>query len=524
MSDYNWWKDGVFYQIYPRSYMDKNNDGIGDLAGITEKLEYIAKLGVDGVWISPFFKSPMHDFGYDVSEYTTVDPIFGTNEDFDILLKCAHELGLKIIIDMVLSHTSIEHEWFNESRKDKTNDKADWYVWADAKPDGTPPNNWQSCFGGPAWTFDTKRGQYYMHNFLKEQPDLNFHNEDVQNALLGACEYWLERGVHGFRLDTVNFYFHDKELRDNPIRNPESISVGLQIETEVPYTMQAHIYDKSRPENIGFLKKLRTLMDKYPDTMTLGEIGDDNPYKLAVEYTDGDKLLHTTYNTHLISGTNAKDLQSDTITVPFKEFQNQPGEGWASWAFSNHDVVRSVTRWGKSIKDKEAFAILLNTLLLSLRGTPFIYQGEELGLPEAKVTFEQIQDPWGKYLWPEWVGRDGCRTPMPWVSDAPQAGFSEETQTWLPIPNEHTVRAVDVQESDANSVLNKTREFIAKRKEMPILQSGDIEFIETHDDKLLGFYRILGNEKILCLFNLSEEEKSYEGIALKPLQSYIEGT
>ncbi|MEM8833242.1 MAG: alpha-amylase family glycosyl hydrolase [Pseudomonadota bacterium] len=294
MSDKDWWKKGVFYQIYPRSYLDRSGDGIGDLTGITDRLEYIASLGIDGVWISPFFLSPMADFGYDVSDYRTVDPIFGSNEDFETLLEKAHELGLKIIIDMVLSHTSIQHSWFEESRSSKDNAKSDWYIWVDAKEDGSPPNNWQSVFGGPAWTFDTKRGQYYMHNFLKEQPDLNFHNPIVQKQLLSECEYWLERGVDGFRLDTVNFYFHDKELRDNPTRPKDSEFSGVQIETPYPYIMQQHVYDKSQPENIAFLASLRELMDRYGATMTLGEIGDDDPYKLAKEYTDGDKLLHTT--------------------------------------------------------------------------------------------------------------------------------------------------------------------------------------------------------------------------------------
>ena len=282
MFDAPWWKTGVFYQIYPRSFMDRSGSGIGDLAGITDRLGYISKLGVDAIWISPFFHSPMKDFGYDVSDYRTVDPMFGTNEDFDVLLERAHDLNIKIIIDMVLSHTSIDHPWFVESRISSDNRKADWYVWADAKADGSPPNNWQSVFGGSAWTFDTKRGQYYLHNFLKEQPDLNYHSPAVQKQMLRECEYWLERGVDGFRLDTVNFYVHDQELRDNPPRDPDSFSTGVQVEKPYPYTMQQHVYDKSLPENIEFLKKLRALMEKYPDTMTLGEIGDDVPYKLAV--------------------------------------------------------------------------------------------------------------------------------------------------------------------------------------------------------------------------------------------------
>ncbi|MEM6811324.1 MAG: alpha-glucosidase [Pseudomonadota bacterium] len=521
-NEHDWWKKGVFYQIYPRSYMDRNGTGCGDLSGITDRLEYVAKLGVDGVWISPFFSSPMADFGYDVSDYRTVDPMFGSNDDFDILLKRAHDLNLKIIIDMVLSHTSIEHAWFKESRIGKDNRKADWYVWADAKEDGTPPNNWQSVFGGSAWTFDTRRGQYYLHNFLKEQPDLNFHNPAVPKQMLSECEYWLERGVDGFRLDVINFCFHDKELRDNPPRDKNAFTTGVQVESPYPYTMQSHIYDKSQPENLGFLKSLRELMDRYPGTMTLGEIGDDDPYKLAVEYTSGKDYLHTTYNTHLISGTDARNITPETIEVPFKEFMSQAGDGWPSWAFSNHDVVRSATRWGKDVQNKEAFAVLLNKLLLSLRGTPFLYQGEELGLPEASIPFEKLQDPWGIFLWPEWQGRDGCRTPMPWYEDKKNAGFSTADETWLPIPHDHVVRAVDKQLEDPDSVLHQTQKFIHWRKEQPALQLGEIEFLDTDNDSLIVFERHHDNQKMRCIFNLSEEKIIYDNVEVGALGTHYQ--
>ena len=260
-----WWRGAVIYQIYPRSFRDSNNDGIGDLPGITEKLDYVADLGVDGIWISPFFTSPMKDFGYDVADYRDVDPMFGTLDDFKKLLHKAHELNLKIIIDLVLSHTSDQHPWFT--------DKPEYYVWADPKPDmfgeRVPPNNWVSVFGGPAWTWHEEREQYYLHNFLKEQPDLNFHNPDVQQEALDIAQFWLDIGVDGFRLDVVNFYFHDRELRDNPPRD-DDLGPAVQFEGEDPYSQQNHIYDKSRPENLDFLRKLRTLMDKYPGTFTLG--------------------------------------------------------------------------------------------------------------------------------------------------------------------------------------------------------------------------------------------------------------
>jgi alpha-glucosidase len=521
-NDLLWWKKGVFYQIYPRSFMDRNGDGVGDLAGITDRLEYVADLGVDGVWISPFFLSPMADFGYDVADYRIVDPLFGTNEDFDTLLGKAHDLGLKIIVDMVLSHTSIEHAWFKESRLSKDNRKADWYVWADPKPDGSPPNNWQSQFGGAAWTFDTKRGQYYFHNFLKDQPDLNYHCDAVQKQILSECKFWLERGIDGFRLDVVNFYFHDKQLRDNPPRPKDSKTTCIQVTAPYPYTMQAHKYDKTQPENLEFLAKIRKLMDQYPGTMTLGEIGDDDPWKLASDYTSGDKYLNTTYNTHLISETETESLHKETIEEAFALFAAAEGNGWPSWAFDNHDAVRSLSRWGKKVRNKEAFCKLINKLLLSLRGTPFIYQGQELGLPEASIPFAQLQDPWGINMWPEWKGRDGCRTPMPWTEDARNAGFSQNETTWLPIPHEHVTRSVDKQEEDPDSVLNTTRRFIKWRKTKPALQTGEIDFNTDVPDSLIVFDRWTDEESIHCVFNLSEETVQYNGKKIEPLGAMFE--
>jgi len=523
IADAPWWKKGVFYQVYPRSYMDKNGDGVGDIAGITDRLNYISDLGIDGIWISPCFESPMKDFGYDVTDYRKIDPLFGTNEDFTALLNKAHSLDMKIIVDMVLSHTSDQHPWFKESRLGRENRKADWYVWADPKPDGSPPNNWQSIFGGPAWTYDTKRCQYYMHSFLKEQPDLNFHNDAVQKQMLSECEYWLEMGIDGFRFDTANHYFHDQDLRDNPPRDPESISTGLQLDTVIPYSMQKHVYDKSRPENMDFLKKIRALMDRYDGTMTLGEIGDDDPYKLAVEYTKGGERLHTAYNTHLIAGTSAGNIAPETIRTPFEEFEKYPSDSWPSWAFTNHDVVRVATRWGKGIENKVDFAALMNKLLLSLRGTPFLYQGDELGLPEASIPYEQIQDPWGKFMWPEWQGRDGCRTPMPWNKEAAAAGFSANTtdrqSPWLPIPTEHKKIAVNLQEKDERSVLRQTRDFIHWRKTQPLLQLGDIKFHETENDNIIAFDRYIDDERMTCVFNITEEAAVFNGENYPPLSA-----
>ncbi|GJL85173.1 MAG: alpha-glucosidase [Micavibrio sp.] len=488
-----WWKGAVFYQIYPRSFMDTNNDGVGDLKGITDKLDYVASLGVDGIWISPFFKSPMKDFGYDVSDYRDVDPLFGTLDDFDALLNKAHSLDLKIIIDLVLSHTSDQHPWFQDKSK------KDWYVWADAKPDMfgelCPPNNWASVFGGSAWEWSEERQQYYLHNFLKEQPDLNYHNPEVQNEVLDICKFWLERGVDGFRLDVINFLFHDQELRDNPPRDPE-LGPATQLEKEDdPYNTQAHIYDKSRPENLEFLRRLRKLMNAYPGTMTLGEVGDDHPYERAAEYTANNQFLNTAYNTHMMTGIS-KTLTADLIRQPVEAFLKQPGNSWPSWAFSNHDVVRAPSRWNANAK-------MLIALLCCLRGTAFLYQGEELGLLEAEIPFEKLQDPWGKHHWPDWPGRDGCRTPMPWDRDN-YAGLTN-TEPWLPIPDEHKKLSVTNQEVDENSVLSFTRKFLSWRKSQPDLIQGDINFIDTGDNDVLAFKR----GATVCVFNLGNKEKTF---------------
>lgn len=406
----NWWRGAAIYQIYPRSFFDTNGDGIGDLPGITEKLDYIASLGVDGIWISPFFTSPMKDFGYDVSDYHDVDPMFGSLEDFKTMLVKAHKLNLKVIIDLVLSHTSDQHPWFKDPPK------KDWYIWADPRPDmfgeRVPPNNWVSVFGGPAWTYDENRGQYYLHNFLPEQPDLNFHNPDVQNAMLDVCKFWLYIGVDGFRLDVVNFYFHDRELRDNPPRDAD-LGPATQYEGDDPYSAQNHIYDKTRPENPIFIQRVRALIDQYPERIIIGEGGDDHFFKLAADYCSGDKRLHTIYSPQLCAGAH-KRLTADLIRDPVENFLNQAPGAWPTWAFSNHDVVRAASRWcdkGEGFDHNPRLSKTLIALLGCLQGSFFLYQGEELGLPEAKLKFEDLQDPWGKHLWPDWQGRDGCRTP-----------------------------------------------------------------------------------------------------------------
>lgn len=525
----DWWRGAVIYQIYPRSFLDTNGDGIGDLPGIIEKLDYVADLGVDGVWISPFFKSPMKDFGYDISDYREIDPLFGTMDDFDALLEKAHNLGLKVIIDLVLSHTSDQHPWFSDP------EKKNWYVWADAKTDDKgnrqPPNNWVSVFGGGAWEWDDRYQQYYFHNFLKEQPDLNFHNPDVRAALLDTCKFWLDKGVDGFRLDVVNFYVHDPLLRDNP-PNTDDESYATQFEEKTPYSCQQHVYDKSRPENIWFLQALRALTDQYSGRVLIGEIGDDHPYKLAQNYTSGGDKLHTTYNPHMMSGTE-KELTADFIREPIEYFfenharvcADSPDNkhlGWPSWAFSNHDVVRAASRWYHLYEYEPAFSRLLIALLACLPGTLFLYQGEELGLPEAEIPYDRLQDPWAKETWPEWQGRDGCRTPMVWDNTQSRAGFST-AQLWLPIPASHDSLSVRQQEHDKLSALNFTKCILSWRKEHRHILRGTFEFIDTNNSKIIHIIRKNNNNETNCIFNLSDEEVVYSQKTLQPFSAHIDG-
>ncbi len=495
-TDPDWWRGAVIYQIYPRSYQDSNGDGIGDLSGIIHRLPHVASLGVDAIWISPFFTSPMLDFGYDVSDYRDVDPMFGTLGDFDALVARAHELGLKVMIDLVLSHTSDIHPWFKESRTDRTNAKADWYVWADPKPDGTPPNNWLSIFGGSAWEWDGQRMQYYLHNFLREQPDLNFHNMEVQQELLDVARFWLERGVDGFRLDTVNFYVHDKELRDNPplVTDGKESEIAPSVN---PYTFQNHMYDKSRPENLDFLKRLRDVMNEFDAITSVGEVGDDQQ-GLAIQsaYTRGNERLHMCYGFEFLSNPFPTGHRIATVLNNFSEAAS---DSWACWAFSNHDVPRHTSRWNLSKESHQLYA----ALLMSVRGTACLYQGEELGLTEAYVPFEDLQDPYGKRFWPKFKGRDGCRTPMPWSHDRTNGGFSDG-KPWLPVAMEHVQVAAETQDSDDGSTLNFYRNMIAFRKNHPALLKGEIELVTVEDD-FLSFERTHGNVRMFCAFNMSDE-------------------
>lgn len=485
----------IIYQVYPRSFSDSNNDGIGDLAGIEQKLSYIKSLGVDAIWISPFFKSPMKDFGYDVSDYRAVDPIFGTMDDFRKLMKRAKALELGIIVDMVISHTSEEHTWFKQSRA-RENGKSDWYLWADPKPDGSPPNNWVSVFGGPAWRWDAERRQYYFHSFFSSQPDLNMHHPDVQNAVLAEMDYWLDMGVSGFRFDACNHIFQDQALRNNPPR--EDTSAALH-----PYGFQLHVYDQARPEMLPFLERIRKLLDAY-GAFSLAEVGGHDALKLMGQYT-GKTRLHSAYSFALMQP-DSSDAYVRKVITTLQESIRMPA--LPCYAMSNHDKPRVASRWQNG-RDREETAKAMLALLFCMRGDICLYQGEELGLPQADVPFERIQDPFGISFWPKFKGRDGCRTPIPWT-DALHGGFSS-AEPWLPVDPVHIEMNVERQEANPDSVLRFARDMIALRNAHPALRAGDIELLEAPDGVLM-FTRRHRDETLVCLFNMDVAPKKVSSV------------
>jgi alpha-glucosidase len=485
-----WGRGAVIYQIYPRSFRDTDGDGVGDLPGIIEKLDYVAALGVDGIWLSPFFTSPMKDFGYDVADYRGVDPLFGTMADFDALIARAHALGLKVMIDQVYSHSSDRHPWFAESRASRDNPKADWYVWADAKRDGSPPNNWQALFGGPSWEWDSRRRQYYLHNFLIEQPDLNVRNPAVQDALLAVARFWLARGVDGFRLDVVNFYVQDEQLRDNPARDWKRTPARS-------WQFQKHIHDRSQPETLAFIARLRAVLDEF-GASSVGEIGDEDPLARQIEYASGPHRLHTAYSFFLLDARAATPALFNDALEPWRG-----APAWPSWSLSNHDVPRVATRFAH---DDPRRARLYMAVLLCLRGTIFLYQGEELGLPQSDVPFEKLQDPEAIRFWPESIGRDGARTPMPWTADG---GFSSNPAPWLPMDARHLPLNAQAQANDPGSMWAFTRALIALRKAHPALRLGEWTPI-TATDAALAFLRHDENERLLCAFNFSDSEIAFD--------------
>ena len=490
-----WWKGAAIYQIYPRSFVDTNGDGIGDLPGITRRLDYVAELGVDGIWLSPFFTSPMRDFGYDVADYCGVDPVFGTLSDFDALVERAHALKLKVIIDQVYSHSSDQHAWFRESRTSRNNARADWYVWTDAKPDGSPPNNWQSVFGGPAWTWDARRGQYYLHNFLPGQPDLNVHNPAVQHALLDVARFWLDRGVDGFRIDAINFAMHDPQLRDNP----PAAGGGKRNRS---FDFQQHLYNQSHPDIVKFLERVRQVTDGYGDRFTVAEVGGDHALGEMQAFTAGDARLNSAY------GFDFLYAEKLTPALVAEVARNWPEDaGWPSWAFENHDAPRAVSRWVDQ-EHRDTFTRMKMLLLCTLRGSIIIYQGEELGLPQVDVPFDRLQDPEAIANWPHTLSRDGARTPMPWKAGATNLDFSS-AEPWLPVGSAHNGLAVDMQERADDSILHFTRSCLELRRRSSALRLGSMAVSEA-GDALLVFDRTGSGQQLRCSFNLSDRAIPFE--------------
>lgn len=506
MSDKEWWRGAVIYQIYPRSFMDSNGDGVGDLVGIAHKMDYVASLGVDAIWISPFFKSPMKDFGYDISDYRDVDPIFGTLDDFHFLLKEAHKRGLKVLLDQVWSHTSDQHIWFKESRQSKTNAKEDWYIWSDPKPDGTAPNNWLSIFGGPAWTWDSRREQYYLHHFLKEQPALNLWNPKVREQILETARYWLEMGVDGFRLDVINCALSHPELADNPVR-PEGMAMPEDMSSSNPMARQirSNGYGYLSEDTFQWLGELRSLADEYGGTFLMGEIGGDNSTKLATEYVKTDKRLHSAYSFGLTGKKLIKKLVTDTVTG----IESLIEDGWMTYALGNHDNQRFASSHGNfSDPMNKDYALFGMALLLSLRGTVCVYQGEELGLPSAELSFADMRDPYDIAMYPNSMNRDSGRTPIPWLKYGQNAGFSTAEVTWIPVYEEHIPLAVDRQETDEDSILNHYKQFLRWRSDTPIMKLGDIELLQA-PDHIIAFTRHYEGDTMLCVFHSEQSDETW---------------
>ncbi len=493
-----WWRGSVTYQVYPRSFQDDNGDGVGDLAGITRRLPHIADLGCDAVWLSPFFTSPMLDMGYDVADYTDVDPVFGTLADFDALVARAHGLGLKVIIDQVLNHSSDKHAFFAESRKNRGNDKADWYIWVDPQPDGTPPCNWLSVFGGPAFTWDARRKQYYMHSFLPQQPDFNYRNPAVVEYMESVLRFWLDRGVDGFRFDTVNYFYKDALFRND--------AADFKVKAEPdgnPYYMQYHLFSKNQPENLGWMERIRRVMDTYHDRATVGEMGEaHHAIRMMGDYTAPGRL-HQCYSFDLMG----YDYSAAFFRGKISEFFSGAPDGWPMWAFSNHDVVRHASRWAKHGTSQDALARQAGALLLSFQGSICLWQGEELGQTDTELEFEDLTDPQGINFWPEPVGRDNTRTPMVW--DGSENGGFSPVRPWLPVKPPQLARNAASQTGVAGSVLESYRAILAFRRTTPALIIGATRF---HDlpEPVLAFTRGVVPDSVACIFNLS-----HGGLALR---------
>ena len=489
MKKFLWWRDGVIYQIYPRSFKDSNADGIGDLQGIISKLNYLQELGIDAIWLSPISPSPDVDFGYDVADYCAIDKKFGTMKDFDELLKKAHQKDIHIIMDLVLNHTSDQHLWFQESKKSKDNPYRDYYLWRDPQEDGSPPNNWLSVFGGSGWEFDEKTGQYYFHQFFKEQPDVNWRNPVVRKAMLDVFKFWLDKGVDGFRLDVFSCYFKDGEFRSNP-----SKLIGIR-----PYDRMVHLYDADRPEMIPLLREIRALLDSYSERYVVGETFIATIQK-AAGYCGNDLLHAAFFFDDFLNGPWKANRFLRAIQAWEKALE---GKAWPNYVLNNHDVIRSATRYGQG-EDDERLKVAA-ALLLTLRGTPFLYYGEEIGMRESKFKKNEILDPVGLFYYPFYKGRDGCRTPMQW-DESTYAGFSTATP-WLPVHPDFSNRNVKQQEKDKGSLLAFYRKLLHLRKEHPALQRGDFEMGTSYPANTLVYFRCIDEEQIMIALNFDAKQK-----------------
>jgi alpha-glucosidase len=490
--DYLWWQTGVIYQIYPRSFKDTSGNGIGDLQGILGKLDYLANtLGVNAIWISPFYPSPMKDFGYDVADYCNVDPIFGDLATFDNLLAQAHERGIKIIIDWVPNHTSDEHPWFIESRGSQDNPKRDWYIWRDPQPDGSPPNNWGSFFGGPAWTFDERTGQYYMHQFVSEQPELNWRNPEVETAMFNTLRFWLDRGVDGFRMDVIGLIIKDKQLRDNP--SDPNAPAGLPENDLFGRLLQ--VYNLDQKDIHSVLREIRQVFDDYKERVAIGELW--GPLERWVKYygDQGDEL-HLPFNFRLMN----QPWQAAAMRQSVNEMEAVlPEFAWPNYVLGNHDIPRLASRFGG-----HAQARVAAMMLLTLRGTPTIYYGDELGLENGLIPPEKIQDPQGINLGVERT-RDVCRTPMQW--DASQfAGFSP-AEPWLPVSSDFTTRNVETMQADPKSILTLYRRLLSLRSSSPALQIGSYTAVSSLLEQCFIYQRATQDERILITLNFSGENQ-----------------
>ncbi|WP_337185756.1 alpha-glucosidase family protein [Phenylobacterium sp.] len=508
-----WWKGAVLYHVYVRSFFDSDGDGHGDLPGVLAKLDYIQSLGVDGLWLSPIHPSPNRDWGYDIADFQGVQADYGTLEDFQVLLDEAHARGLKVVLDEVLSHTSDVHPWFVESLTGGADGpKADWYVWADPQPDGTAPNNWLSVFGGPAWAYQPKRRRHYHHKFLRQQPKLNWRNPDAREAALSVLDYWLFKGVDGFRLDVAGTYLHDPALTPNP-PVPSEQRTGLNWSHAG--NLQRHLHDSNLAENVGMLDAIRRRVEAHDGVnggarFVFGEFSEEE--ERCGAYCTPAEGLHSGYTFVMLL---ARKLRPEFVTEHYETLARFP-EHWPTISFSNHDVPRTASRFGGPDAPPE-LARMLFALLVALKGTTLIYQGEELGLPQASLRRDQLRDPVGDLYWPYDGGRDGCRTPMPWTA-GPNMGFSEG-EPWLPLAAEHRGLSVEEQAGDPDSMLAFAREMIAFRKASPALRRGDIAFAEL-DAPVLAFVREQDDEAVICLFNFSAEPQVFSHPTLASADLY----